>query len=325
MPVINVYDTVATAEIRHGDNDVLAARVAQMASADCLLLLLDVDGLYTADPNKDPNAQFIERVRRVTPEIESMAGGSMSDVGSGGMATKIGRSEDRCVCRPSYVHLGRPPRTPQSAASRRARAATWFAADRKPERPPASSGSPLRRAPAGALTIDERRAGRPCAQARACCRPASKRPRPVRPRDTISVLAPDGTEVARGIVAYPDADAKRIMGRKSSEIETLLGFSGRAEMIHRDDLVILNGPDPEATDNTGGRAMSPYQLRPVSNAPQHTAAADDVGPLMEQMGRAALAASDVLAQASTQQKNDALTAAAKAVRSSREGHPRGQR
>src|SRR6187399_310376 len=89
MPVINENDTVATAEIRYGDNDRLAARVAQMASADCLLLLSDVDGLYTADPNKDPNAQFIERVRHVTPEIEAMAGRSMSDVGSGGMATKI--------------------------------------------------------------------------------------------------------------------------------------------------------------------------------------------------------------------------------------------
>src|SRR5690348_5862813 len=86
IPVINENDTVATAEIRYGDNDRLAARVAQMASADCLLLLSDVDGLYTADPNKDPNAQFIERVRHVTPEIEAMAGRSMSDVGSGGMA-----------------------------------------------------------------------------------------------------------------------------------------------------------------------------------------------------------------------------------------------
>src|SRR3954454_9536934 len=89
LPVINENDTVATTEIRYGDNDRLAARVAQMASADCLLLLSDVDGLYTADPNKDPKAQFIEHVRHVTPEIEAMAGRSMSDVGSGAMATKI--------------------------------------------------------------------------------------------------------------------------------------------------------------------------------------------------------------------------------------------
>ena len=89
IPVINENDTVATAEIRYGDNDRLAARVAQMASADCLVLLSDVDGLYTADPNKDPAAQFIDRVLHITPEIEAMAGRTVSDVGSGGMATKI--------------------------------------------------------------------------------------------------------------------------------------------------------------------------------------------------------------------------------------------
>src|SRR5580658_10039695 len=89
IPVINENDTVATAEIRYGDNDRLAARVAQMASADCLVLLSDVDGLYTADPNLDANAQFIEQVAHITPQIEAMAGRSASDVGTGGMATKI--------------------------------------------------------------------------------------------------------------------------------------------------------------------------------------------------------------------------------------------
>src|SRR5271168_3617618 len=89
VPVINENDTVATAEIRYGDNDRLAARVAQMAGADCLILLSDIEGLFTADPNKDPNAQFIREVRQITPEIESMAGRSASDVGSGGMTTKI--------------------------------------------------------------------------------------------------------------------------------------------------------------------------------------------------------------------------------------------
>src|SRR6267378_8426780 len=89
LPVINENDTVATAEIRYGDNDRLAARVAQMTGADCLVLLSDVEGLFTADPNKDPNAQFIQQVRQITPEIESMAGTSASDVGAGGMTTKI--------------------------------------------------------------------------------------------------------------------------------------------------------------------------------------------------------------------------------------------
>src|SRR5689334_24346518 len=89
LPVINENDTVATAEIRYGDNDRLAARVAQMAAADCLVLLSDVEGLFTADPNKAPNAQFIQQVRHITPEIEGMAGRSASAVGSGGMTTKI--------------------------------------------------------------------------------------------------------------------------------------------------------------------------------------------------------------------------------------------
>src|SRR5476651_1039020 len=89
LPVINENDTVATAEIRYGDNDRLAARVAQMTGSDCLVLLSDVEGLFTADPNKDPGAQFIATVRHLTPQIEAMAGSSMSGIGSGGMASKI--------------------------------------------------------------------------------------------------------------------------------------------------------------------------------------------------------------------------------------------
>ena len=246
IPVINENDTVATAEIRYGDNDRLAARVAQMASADCLLLLSDVDGLYTADPNKDPNAQFIERVRHVTPEIEAMAGRSMSDVGSGGMATKILAAKiavsagcHMCI---SAGHHEHPVRRIEEGAR-----ATWFVptANPKTARKQWIAGT-LR--PAGALKIDEGalkalRAGKSLLPAGV----VSSTGRFDR-GDTISVLAPDGAEVARGIVAYSDADATRIMGRKSSEIETLLGFIGRAEMIHRDDLVILNGPDPEATE-----------------------------------------------------------------------------
>src|SRR3981081_4032671 len=88
LPVINENDTVATAEIRYGDNDRLAARVAQMSGAECLVLWSDVEGLFTSDPNKDPNAQFVQQVRQITPQIEAMAGASASAVGSGGMETK---------------------------------------------------------------------------------------------------------------------------------------------------------------------------------------------------------------------------------------------
>jgi glutamate 5-kinase len=244
MPVINENDTVATAEIRYGDNDRLAARVAQMASADCLLLLSDVDGLYTADPNKDPNARFIERVRHVTPEIEAMAGRSMSDVGSGGMATKILAAKiavsagcHMCI---SAGHHPHPVRRIEDGAR-----CTWFAptANPKAARKQWIAGT-LR--PAGSLTIDEGalkalRAGKSLLPAGV--RSASGR---FERGDTVSVVSPEGAEVARGIVAYSDTDAARIMGRKSSEIEALLGFSGRAEMIHRDDLVILHDPESEA-------------------------------------------------------------------------------
>jgi glutamate 5-kinase len=247
IPVINENDTVATAEIRYGDNDRLAARVAQMASADCLVLLSDVDGLYTADPNKDPKAEFIGRVRHVTPEIEAMAGRSMSDVGSGGMATKILAAKiavsagcHMCI---SAGHHEHPVRRIEEGAK-----CTWFepTANPKAARKQWISGT-LR--PAGALRIDDGalralRAGKSLLPAGV----VSSTGRFDR-GDTVSVLAPDGAEVARGIVAYSDGDAARISGRKSSEIEALLGFTGRAEMIHRDDLVILSGPDPEATES----------------------------------------------------------------------------
>src|SRR5215475_3772832 len=219
LPVINENDTVATAEIRYGDNDRLAARVAQMASADCLLLLSDVDGLYTADPNKDPNAQFIERVRHVTPEIEAMAGRSMSDVGSGGMATKILAAKiavsagcHMCI---SAGHHKHPVRRIEEGAR-----CTWFA-------PTASTVTARKQwiagtlRPAGALTIDDGalkalRSGKSLLPAGVTgLRGHFER------GDTVSVLALDGSEVARGIVAYSDADAARIIRRKSSEIEAL--------------------------------------------------------------------------------------------------------
>ena len=247
LPVINENDTVATAEIRYGDNDRLAARVAQMTSSDCLLLLSDVDGLYTADPNKDSTAHFIERVRHVTPEIESMAGRSMSDVGSGGMATKIMAAKiavsagcHMCI---SAGHHPHPVRRIEEGAR-----ATWFVptANPKTARKQWIAGT-LR--PAGALAIDEGalkalRAGKSLLPAGVVSAKGG-----FERGDTVSVLAPVGTEVARGIVAYSDGDATRIIGRKSSEIEALLGFTGRAEMIHRDDLVILHGPVPEAAES----------------------------------------------------------------------------
>ncbi len=237
LPVINENDTVATAEIRYGDNDRLAARVAQMAGADCLILLSDVEGLFTADPNKDPNAQFIAQVRNITPEIEGMAGRSASEVGSGGMTTKILAAKisvsagcHMCIATGHHRH---PVRRIEDGAR-----CTWFL----PSGNPATArkqwiAGTLR--PAGAITID-------AGALRALMEGKSLLPAGVvkalgrfERGDTVSVMSPDGVEVARGIIAYSDVDAARIMGRKSSEIEGLLGFRGRDEMIHRGDLVVL--------------------------------------------------------------------------------------
>ena len=237
LPVINENDTVATAEIRYGDNDRLAARVAQMTGADCLVLLSDVDGLYTADPNKDPGAQFVERVLQDTPEIEAMAGRSASAVGSGGMTTKLMAAKIAVAAGCHMCLAAGQPRHPVRRIEEGARC-TWFVPSATPvaARKQWIAGT-LR--PAGAIAID-------AGAQRALLEGKSLLPAGVirtvgrfERGDTVSVVAIDGTEVARGITAYSDSDAARIMGRKSSEIESILGFRGRDEMIHRDDLVIL--------------------------------------------------------------------------------------
>ena len=240
IPVINENDTVATAEIRYGDNDRLAARVAQMVGADCLVLLSDIDGLYTANPAHNPDAQFISRVLEITPAIEAMAGGRGSDMGTGGMHTKLAAAKiavaagcHLCIAKGA---VERPLHHIEGGAR-----CTWFV--------PSSTPLATRKQwiagtlkPSGAISVD---AGAvqallggksllPAGVTRALGR--------FERGDTVSILAPDGTEVARGICAYSDADAARIIGRKSTDIEQLLGFRGRDEIVHRDDLVLMRTP-----------------------------------------------------------------------------------
>jgi glutamate 5-kinase len=237
VPVINENDTVATAEIRYGDNDRLAARVAQMIGADCLVLLSDIDGLYTANPSDDPDAQFIARVLEITPAIEAMAGGSSSDMGAGGMQTKIAAAK---IAVSAGCHLciakGAVP-NPLKHIEDGARC-TWFV--------PTATPMAMRKQwiagtlkPAGAIAVDD-------GAVRALMGGKSLLPAGVTRAlgrfdrgDTVSIIGPDGTEVARGICAYSDTDAARIIGHKSMEIEKVLGFRGRDEMVHRDDLVLL--------------------------------------------------------------------------------------
>ena len=237
VPVINENDTVATAEIRYGDNDRLAARVAQMVGADCLVLLSDIDGLYTTNPAEDPDAQFIARVLEITPTIEAMAGGSGSDMGTGGMQTKIAAAKIAigagchfCIALGSVEY---PLRRIEEGER-----CTWFV--------PTSTPVATRKQwiagtlkPAGAISVDD-------GAVRALMGGKSLLPAGVTRAvgrfergDTVSIIGPDGSEIARGICAYSDADAARIIGRKSAETEKVLGYRGRDEIVHRDDLVLL--------------------------------------------------------------------------------------
>ena len=236
IPVINENDTVATAEIRYGDNDRLAARVAQMASADCLVLLSDVDGLYTADPSRDSRAKFIPEVARITAEIEAMAGGSASDVGSGGMATKVLAAKiavpagcHMCV---ALGHEANPLRRIEGGAR-----CTWFVADASPVTVRKQWIAGMLK-PAGTLHVD-------AGAAKALRGGKSLLPAGVtrvegrfERGDAVVVRDPDGLEIARGLAAYSGEEARRIRGRRSQELEGLLGYRGRDEIIHRDDLVL---------------------------------------------------------------------------------------
>jgi glutamate 5-kinase len=236
IPVINENDTVATAEIRYGDNDRLAARVAQMASADCLVLLSDVDGLYTADPTRDPQARFIPEVTGITAEIEAMAGGSASDVGSGGMATKVlaGKIALAAGCN-MCVTIGREPHPLRriEAGGR----CTWFIAKASPKTVRKQWIAGLLQ-PAGTLHVDEGaakalRAGKSLLPAG-----VTKVDGKFERGDAVLVRDAAGVELARGLSAYSSEDARRARGCRSHELEAILGYRGRDELIHRDDLVL---------------------------------------------------------------------------------------
>ena len=236
VPVINENDTVATAEIRFGDNDRLAARVAAMLGADALVLLSDIDGLYTADPRLDRAATLLPEVRAVTAEIEAMAGASTSGVGRGGMTTKL-QAARIALDAGCHMVIADGRRLNPLAAIERGEPCTWFVAE-------ASPATARKRwiaghlNPAGTLIID-------AGAVEALRRGKSLLPAGVarvegqfQRGDAVVVRGPDGAELGRGLVAYARAEAERIIGRHSREIERLLGHRGRDEMIHRDDLVI---------------------------------------------------------------------------------------
>ena len=236
VPIINENDTVATAEIRFGDNDRLAARVAQMAGADVLILFSDIDGLYTANPNSDANATFIAEVKEITAEIEQMAGGASSAVSSGGMITKIAAAK---IATASGCHMviARGNKEHPLRALVDGGKCTRFVAQ----------GSPLSARkhwiagsihPAGSITVDDGAVT------------ALKSGKSLLPAGVVAieghfdrgdaVLIKDrkGTVIGKGLIAYAAEDATRIAGKKSQEIEQILGFKRRDVLVHRDDMVL---------------------------------------------------------------------------------------
>ncbi|WP_297492093.1 glutamate 5-kinase [Acidocella sp.] len=237
IPVINENDSVATAEIRYGDNDRLAARVAEMMQADILLLLSDIDGLYTADPRKNPEATHIAAVPVMTPEIEAMGGEPPPGYSSGGMKTKLmaARIATQAGCAMA-IALGH--RENPIAAIARGGKCTWFLA--------APEGRSARKnwiaghlAPAGTITVDD-------GAARALAKGSSLLPAGITAisgtferGDPVDVVTLAGAHIARGLAAYSSPEAAILAGHRSDDFEALLGFRGRDEVIHRDDLVLF--------------------------------------------------------------------------------------
>jgi len=236
IPLINENDTVATDEIRFGDNDRLAARVAAMVSADTLVLFSDIEGLYSADPSKDPTATFIPHVTAITPEIEAMAGGAASAVGSGGMTTKIAAAKIAMAagCRMVITKGERahPLMTLDDGAQ-----ATWFLPSVTPKKARKQwIGGSLKTK--GKLFADE-----------GCVRAllAGKSLLPIGVTalegtftrgDAVEIIAPNQRTIARGLIAYNSDESQQIIGKASQDIEQILGYRGRDVLIHRDDLVL---------------------------------------------------------------------------------------
>lgn len=236
IPVVNENDTVATAEIRYGDNDRLSARVASMMSADCLVLLSDIDGLYTAPPASDSAAKHIPLVTEITAEIEAMAGDAGTELSKGGMKTKIEAAKIAVGAGTNMVITTGKIMNPLAAIGAGSKV-TWFLAKSDPvtakKRWIAGQLEPR-----GTLHVDAG-AEQALNSGKSLLPAGVKRVEGEFGRgDAVIIRAPDGRELGRGLAAYARADAERILGRKSSEIPDILGFDGGPELIHRDDMAL---------------------------------------------------------------------------------------
>ena len=239
VPVVNENDTVATSEIRYGDNDRLAARVATLAGADCLVLLSDIDGLYTAPPHQNPAAQLIPLVTRITADIEAVAGDAGSELSRGGMRTKVEAAKIAVGGGTAMVIASGKVDHPLSHIENGGRC-TWFLTSSNPvtSRKKWIAGH---LEPRGAVHVD-------AGAAKALLTGASLLPAGVARiegsfsrGDAVIIRDPGGAEIGRGLVAYDMGEAVLIAGRKSRSIEGIIGYRGPAEMIHRDDMALFGG------------------------------------------------------------------------------------
>ena len=238
VPIINENDTVATNEIRYGDNDRLAARVATMIGADLLVLLSDIDGLYTAPPHLDPEALFLPVIAEITPEIEAMAGGAASELSRGGMRTKVEAGKIATAAGCAMLIASGKVLNPLQSIENGARFSKFEAARNPVNARKTWIAGQLH--PAGALHVDEGAEGA-LYSGKSLLPAGVKRIEGHFSRgDTVAILSATGVEIARGLAGYDDSDARLIAGRKSGEIEKILGYAGRAAMVHRDDLVMTH-------------------------------------------------------------------------------------
>ncbi len=236
IPVVNENDTVATAEIRYGDNDRLSARVASMISADCLVLLSDIDGLYTAPPSRGVASALVPEVRQITPEIEAMAGAAGTELSRGGMVTKIEAGKIALSSGTNMVITSGTVEHPLRALDLGA-TCTWFLAPSDPvtARKRWIAGQ---LEPKGSLHIDAGAEKALLAGKSLLPAGVTKAEGSFERGDAVIIRGADGRELGRGLVAYARSDAARIIGKRSRDIAAILGHEGRAELVHRDDMVL---------------------------------------------------------------------------------------
>jgi len=235
VPIVNENDTVATDEIRFGDNDRLAAQIAVTVGADQLILLSDVDGFYTANPHEDPTATRFDVIDTITPQIEAMAGDAISGLSKGGMKTKLLAAKTAVAGGCAMAIMEGSPLRPLTALANGANR-TWFTPLADPQLARKRWINAMK--PKGELTLD---AGAVTAlNAGKSLLPAgvTKVSGTFGRGDPVAILSPEGTTLGKGLIRYTAAEAKQIAGHRSGDIESILGYPGRAALIHRDDMVI---------------------------------------------------------------------------------------